>query len=151
MYESHFELVIDKIESGNHVFTIHDLSGCYKNEIVVKNVYVPYYNKYYQNSECKKIKNYAYCSKWLKSEVSYKTWKNKVDSYTKKSNEVVFDEEDEEETKRNFVAEFFITLYVEHYYVFLPIIILSFIAIIYLKNKSDQIIYRKNKHEDITL
>ena len=152
VFESHYELVLDHVESGNHIFTIHDTSGCYSNEIVTKSVYVPYYNKYYNSKECQKIKNYVYCAKWLKSELTYNTWKNKVDSYMQKDRRIIFDDEEvKEKTTGDYIVEFFVTLYVEHYYVFLPIIIISFVAIIYLKNKSEQIIYRKNKGEDITL
>lgn len=151
-YQSDFELNINDLKSGNHKFNIYDISGCYQNEVLTKNIKIPFYNQYYNSKECNDFQEYTYCSKWLQDNITYNTWKKKVDSYKKN----VVEEESEiiEENKKSIldnISDFLLSTYVDYYYVFLPLIIIAFTAIIYLKDKSDSIIYRKNKGEDITL
>lgn len=149
-YSGDFELTINNIKSGNHRYSIYDMNGCFSDEILTKHINLPFYNKYYKMNECNNFPEYTYCSKWLNSEITYNTWKNKVDNYKISNNEPII-EKTEEETPTDKIREFFILLYVDNYYIFLPIIIITFSAIIYLKDRSDSIIYRKNKKEDITL
>ena len=149
-YQSDFELIIDNLQSGNYKYKIYDTNGCFENEVLTKTIKIPYYNKYYNYKECNDFHEYSYCSKWLQSNISYDAWKSKVDTYKK---EEIIEEPDEESDKTPIdnIVEILVSLYVDYYYIFLPIIIISFVAIIYLKDRSDSIIYRKNKGEDITL
>lgn len=149
-YSGDFELVINNLKSGNHRYSIFDINGCFSDEILTKNISLPFYNKYYTLKECEQFSDYAYCSKWINNEISYNTWKSKVDNYKLKEKSVL-DEEEKNETFLNKIKNLIISLYVDHYYIFLPMIIISFTLIIYLKDRSDSIIYRKNKGEDITL
>ena len=149
-YQADFELIIDDLKSGVHEFKIYDTNGCFLNEVTTKTVKIPYYNIYYNNKECDNFHNYTYCSKWLDNEITYDEWKLNVSKY-KLPEEIEKSTEKDKKSDIETTSNFFILLYVEYYYIFLPIIIISFTVIIYLKNKSESIIYRKNKGEDITL
>lgn len=136
------ELNINNLKSGKYNYYVYALDkNCYDNELGIKSVSLPFYNIYYNYDECKNIKNYRYCSKWLPNEIDYDTWKKKVTEY---KNSIEKEEQKKiEEKKRTTIdriRDFIVAMYVEHYYVFLPIIIISLCAIIYLKDKSDEII-----------
>lgn len=149
-YSGDFELVINNLKSGNHKYFIFDVNGCFDSEILTKNIKLPFYNRYYNSKECEQFSDYTYCSKWINSEITYDTWKTKVDNYKFEEKNVPVVEE-KKETFLDKIKILVVLLYVDHYYIFLPIIIISFTFIIYLKDRSDSIIYRKNKGEDITL
>ena len=142
-YRRSGDLSIDGAKAGNHTYYIYAYDkNCYDNEIGTKSINIPYYNEYYDDEECKDIKSYKYCSKWLPNEISYKTWYSNVTKYKKSIEKEI---EEKEKTKNSktiidYIRNLFIDLYVDNYYIFLPITILALCAIIYLKNKSDQLI-----------
>ena len=137
------ELNIYNVKSGNYTYYVYAYDNvCYENELGIKNINLPYFNKYYNNEECQEIKNYKYCSKWILNDISYDTWHSNVMKY-KKSLEKEKEEKKQAEHKKTFldvIKELFIDLYVSNYYIFLPITIVALCIIIYLRNKIDQII-----------
>lgn len=141
-YYSYGELEINNLDSGIYTYYIYARDkNCYENELTIKNINLPYYNQYYNSDDCKYIQDYQYCSKWLTKSISYDTWKNNVTKY-KESIKAEEKKQDYQSKKTTIdkIKDIFTELYITHYYIFLPIIILSLCAIIYLKNKSDQLI-----------
>lgn len=139
-YSSYPEITIGNYKSGKYKFSIYAKDrNCFEEELVSKYIELPFYNKYHNYIECQNYKEYSYCNKWLKSELSYEIWKQKVDEY----NNIKKEPEKEKTTKKNnleTIKEMIIKLYIKHYYIILPIIILSLCLIIYFKDKSEQII-----------
>ena len=136
------ELSISNLNSGKYTYYIYASDkNCYDNELGVKSISLPYYNKYYDSDECKNIEDFEYCSKWLPNQIPYSTWKKRVTEHKEKiKKETKTEKISNKKTISDKIREFITDLYVSYYYVFLPIIIVAFCAIIYLKNKSDEII-----------
>ena len=140
-YYTYDELRISNVNSGSHTYYIYASNkNCYESELGVKTIILPYYNKYYNYDKCKNIREYRYCSKWLKNNISQKEWENNVDTYiaNKKAQE-------EEKRKKNQqsstdkIRQMIFDMYVKYYYIILPVIIGILGIIIYVKNKTDQI------------
>lgn len=142
-YKKSGELNIYDVKPGSHSYYIYVYDkNCYDNELGTKTINIPYYNKYYQNEECEGISNYKYCSRWLPNDISYKDWYSNVIKYKEsiKKEQKSKEKENKNKTILDIIKELFVDLYVTYYYVFLPITILALCAIIYLKNKSEQLI-----------
>lgn len=137
------ELRIKNVASGHHSYIIYAYDkNCYDDELGAKSVNLPYYNKYYLESDCNNISDYRYCSKWLPNAISYEEWHKNVTKYKDsiKKEEIEKKQNEKKETFLDILRGFMIDFYVEYYYVILPISILALSAIIYLKNKNDQLI-----------
>lgn len=141
-YQANGELNINNLKSGKYNYYIYSTDiNCYDNELQIKSVSLPFYNEYYNYKECNNIANYRYCSKWLHNSLDYNTWKKKVIEYKRSiKEEEQLKEEESRKTTVDRIRDFIVELYVHHYYVFLPILIVASCAIIYLKDKSDEII-----------
>ena len=141
-YISYGELQISNLSSGMHTYYIYARNkSCYENELNIKTLQLPYYNQYYNNDKCANMRNSKYCSKWLPNSITYNTWITNVTKYKESIKEEKKETKtDNKKTMSEIVKELIEDLYVNYYYVFLPIIILALCAIIYLKNKSDQLI-----------
>ena len=138
-YVSYDELEFDNVLSGNHRFKIYS-KKC--NSIsIIRDVTLPHYNEFFNSSECKNIQDYSYCNKWLPNEISYDIFKEKVDKYKETINKPT--EQEEIMSKKSvldIIADIIKEFYVRYYIVLLPMIILALCAIIYLKDKIDQIL-----------
>lgn len=140
-YTANYELTIPNVKSGNHTYYIYtSKKNCFDSEVAVRNINLPYYNKFYDLDECKSINN-KFCYKWLPNKLDYRTWKKNIDNY--KSKKKAEEEKIAQQNKQTIVdkiRDVIIALYVDYYYIFLPITIFALVAIIYLKNKSEQLI-----------
>lgn len=139
-YNEDIELTISNLKSGDYKFNISASDkNCYNDTFVTKYIKLPYYNKYYESEECKGITNYSYCSKWVQEEISYDIFVKKINEYK----ESLIPEEKKEEVKETTldkVREVIKDIYVNYYYIILPLIITILCVIIYFKDKKDQII-----------
>lgn len=140
-YSNYPEVTIKNFNSGKHKFYIYASDkNCYESALSSKYIELPYYNKYYAYNECKNFEEYSYCNKWLNSNLSYDIWKQKVDEYNKEVKKI--EEKEVKNTKSilYILKDIIIQFYVSYYYIILPTIISSLCLIIYLKNKSEEII-----------
>lgn len=139
-YSSYPEITIKNFKSGKYKFYIYAKDkNCYEEELTSKYIELPFYNQYYDSIECQKFREYSYCNKWLQSNLSYDIWKQKIDEYNNIKEENI-KEETIPKSVLDIIREMIIELYVNYYYIFLPLIISSLCLIIYLKDKSEQII-----------
>ena len=141
-YYDDVELVINNLDSGKYTYYVYARNkNCYESELKIKNIQLPYLNPYYASKDCELIPDYEYCSKWLPKSISYETWKTNI---SKKIEELKKEEKSKQiiikESLGDKIKKFITELYITHYYIFLPLVIVSLCAIIYLKNKSDQLI-----------
>ena len=139
-YEPEYSLY--DVSSGNHKYYVYASDkNCYESELTIKSIQIPYYNPYYEYKECKGIEEYEFCSKWLSNNISYDLWKKNVTKYREQiKKENINNNLKIKKTINDKIKNLIVDLYVTHYNIFLPIVILALCAIIYLKNKSDQLI-----------
>ncbi len=141
-YYGDLEFTINNLSSNEYTYYVYAKDkNCYESELTIKNIQLPYYNQYYNYKECTGIENYEMCSKWLPKNINYDDWLKDVTEYRKsikQDNKTI--KHDSKKTIFGKIRDIIVDLYVTHYNIFLPIIILSLCAIIYLKNKSDQLI-----------
>lgn len=139
-YNENFEFTIKNFKSGDYKFNIESSDiNCTEDVLVTKYIKLPFYNKYYDTEDCEGIKEYSYCSKWIEKEIPYDIFKKKTSEYKEsliKEQKVEKIEEPLSEKIKNVVTE----IYVKYYYIILPTIITLLCVIIYLKDKSDQLI-----------
>lgn len=140
MYNEDIEFTLKNLESGNYRFNITSTDiSCTGDTLVTKYINLPYYNKFYTSNDCKGIENYSYCKKWVKNEISESIFYKKVTDYKKslknEKKKVVI-----EETLLDKIKKVIIEIYVNYYYIILPLFITILCIIIYIKDKSDDIL-----------
>ena len=134
------DLTFKNLLSGKHTYIMYPSNTeCGAEELTTKYVMLPYYNQFYNSDECKGIKNYSYCNKWLNNSMSYDIWHKKVTEY-----KVKHQEEKKETRKTNSILSTLFEkgkdIYGKYYYIILPLIIISLATIIIVKNKKDSLI-----------
>ncbi len=112
---------------------------CINDVLTTKVIKLPVYNNYYNNSLCQGIEDYSYCNKWINNNVSYDIWYKKVTEYRKTIQDT---KENKKEVKGIFdgISEILMKVYVNYYYIILPLIIITLCTIIYFKNKKDDLV-----------
>lgn len=101
-----------------------------------KYVNLPFYNKYYKDELCKGIEEFRYCQKWTLSSFNYYEFTQKVEQYRQSLNQIL---DDDKNFKDDSIFDFILEIYLDYYYIILPIIILSIIIIIYIYNKKNDL------------
>jgi len=140
MYNEDIEFTIKNLESGNYRFNITSTDvSCTGETLVTKYINLPYYNKFYTSEECKGIENYSYCKKWVKNEISESIFQKKVTQYKENLNKEI-KQEVIEETVLDKIKKVILDIYVNYYYIILPLFITILCIIIYIKDKSDDIL-----------
>lgn len=139
-YNESVEFTIRNFKSGDYKFSIEASDiNCTEDILVTKYVNLPYYNKYYDTDDCKGIKEYSYCSKWVQKEISYNIFKKKITEYKESLNKEQKVEKIEEPLSEK-IKKVIVDIYVNYYYIILPVFITILCIIIYVKDKNDQII-----------
>lgn len=135
-YNTNTELILDKY-SGTNRFNIYAKDKtCISDVLVTRIIEIPYYNDYYLYPECEGIENYSYCHKWIDKNISYEVWKDKTTNYKN-----TLKEEKIENNKKNSksLSDLIINLYIDYYFIILPIIIILLSSVIYIKNKKESL------------
>lgn len=134
------DLNINNQLSGRHSYIIYSKNPeCSTDELVTKYVSLPYRNPYYSSEECKGMENYSYCSKWINNSLSYDIWHAKITEYKKKTEKNNVEKKHSESTLSILFGKFK-KLYSEYYYIILPVIILTLVIMIAIKNKKDSLV-----------
>lgn len=121
-------------QSGNYRFYF-DNSNCPNVKLGTKYYNFPYYNAYYESSECSDIQEFSLCQKWVNSYYSYDMFHKIVTEYKEKKNIEQIDNETEEDVNGLFDA--IIDFYAKYYYLILiPIIAICGLVIIIDRRKS---------------
>ena len=140
MYNEDIEFTINNLKSGTYKFNITSSDiNCTGETLITKYINLPYYNKYYESNECRGIEEHSYCQKWVKAEIKEETFKKKVEEY-KESLKKENINETIEETTLDKIKKVILNIYVNYYYIILPLIITILCIIIYIKDKSDDIL-----------
>lgn len=142
IYSTDKEISIENSSSGKHSFMIYSNVDCSKEYIMTKYIDIPYYNFYYKSSYCEKIENYIYCSKWLNKNINITELIEKTTEYKKEINNKK-QEEIKKNKQDNTLYNIFYKIkdiYIEKYYIILPVIISVLCLIIYIKNKKNDLV-----------
>ena len=131
------EITINDIEkSGMYKFEVYSLDNdCNNKPLNTLYIQLPTYNKYYKDKLCKGIENYKLCQRWFGTSITYDQFRNQVSEY-----KASLSESSQEEEEQGFL-DYFIDLYINNYYIVLPILIVILLIPIY-------IIYRKKYKVD---
>ncbi|MBR1376908.1 MAG: hypothetical protein IJ565_03745 [Bacilli bacterium] len=81
-YNNEKEIILTGYEPGSNVkFEIYtSKEDCFSKSLIVKNVNLPYYNKYYNDPLCQG-KSYSICSKWQKVSMTRAEFEKKMNEY----------------------------------------------------------------------
>jgi len=127
--EKESEIVIDNIKkSGMYKFEVYSIENTC-NEKALNTLYVtlPTYNKYYKDKLCKGIESYKLCQKWFGTEITYERFKEEINNY---KNSIKPNEEIDEE-KEETIFDYLINIYINTYYIILPLFIIILLMPIY--------------------
>lgn len=124
------EIVIENVFPGNNKFTFYSSdSGCLNEKLVVKNINLPYYNRYYNYDECKGIEDFSSCQRWSLNNDDYNTFLEKTLKY--KSSLEKIDNGDNVNKNLSFFQKL-INYFVNYFYLIIPLITLFIVGIMYL-------------------
>ena len=120
---------IDNYSSGYASFKFYsNNSECLDELLVIKNVNLPYYNKYYKYDECKGLKNINICQKWYKYDGGYSDFQEDILNYKKQlNNDSII-----EKNVSNTLFDKFVSFFLSYYYIVMPALIVIVLGIIYL-------------------
>ncbi len=142
-YRNISEITINNVTPGNSyrygVFT-SDLNPCSSSSIYNIYVTLPFYNPFYKDSLCEGITSYKYCKKFINKSVTYDEFKENVLNY--KNSFTNGDDKKSEENEETILEKVFnklFELYINYYFVVLPIIIIITLIAIYRENKKDSL------------
>lgn len=139
-YNTNDEIKINDVNSGMHRYSIYAENKKCTNELLIsKYITLPYYNVYYNLEFCKGIEEYSYCNKWLNNQISYDVWYSKVSEYKESKNDKKINKI-EKETIIDKITNLIANIYINYYYIILPVIITVLCIIIYIKNKQNDLI-----------
>lgn len=139
-YFEDIEFQIDNVSSGSNKFIIYAQDKtCTSDSLVTKYINLPYENPYYDKDECIGLEDYTYCERWINSKISYETWYSKVKSYKENKKEEIKNENIVNESNVDKIKRFLTNLYVNYYFIILPVIIIILGVVIYIRNKKDQL------------
>lgn len=131
------EILLSNYKPGNvYKFKVYPTNNDCKD--ILKTIYIsiPYYNYYYSDPLCDGLDSYKYCQKWSNVTIDYDKFVSLVTSYK----ESIISDNDIIETKEyKTILDYFIEYYLTYYYIGLPIIILSSLIYIIIKNKNDRL------------
>lgn len=113
--------------------------NCSSDLLYTIRVNLPDYNPYYSDPLCEGLENYIYCKKWYKHNLSYKAFKDKVETYRKSLNRNITIEEEIESSDENILLKLIIDLWINYYYIILLVIIIVCSIVIYNINKKSNI------------
>lgn len=138
-YDGEEEIKITNLKPGEeYVFNVYPKNSCSGKKVRIIHIKIPYYNKYYKYEICENLDDFEYCNKWSQVDLTYNELKEKVEQYTKEDIEIK--ETNEKYTIVDYIKKFLIEVYVEYYFVFLPLTIICLIMIIYYLDKKDRIL-----------
>lgn len=139
IYKEHGnELIISNLKSDkSYRFDIKtEKYFCHHEKLYTHYLNTPSYNPYYQDEVCHGVESYTLCNKWQKITTSYEVWKQKVED--QKNSQAKEEPIVKEETKKG-IFDYIIDIYIQYYYIILPLFILSGIVIIYRHNKKEDL------------
>ena len=81
------EIVLHQLKPGNsYVFKIHGVSRCYTYTFKTFMIDLPNYNQYFNSQICDDAREYKLCQKWVKVDMDYQTFEQKVIDYKNNKN-----------------------------------------------------------------
>lgn len=108
--------------------------GCTGEVLLVRYVTFPSYNRFYNDPLCIGIENYSLCQKWIKTNLSYGQFKNKIEAYRNKViDEPVKEIPEDQPIHINVIAE----LWEKYYVSILVVTIMMCMAFIIRIKKKD--------------
>ena len=136
-----FEYVFKNQKSGEYKFNIYSNTGtCERTLLLTKYVSLPYYNNLYNTEVCSGIENYKYCSKWLKDNISEQEKIKQIKNYKSLIVEEITENKIEnKESILDKIRKSLIDIYVNYYFIILPVIISILCLLIYIKDKKDSL------------
>ena len=122
------EITISDIKkSGMYKFEVYSLDNdCNDEPLNTLYLQLPTYNKYYNDKLCKGIENYKLCQRWFGTTITYDQFRNQVSEYKASLRESSQEEEEQG------LLDYFIELYINNYYIVLPILIIILLIPIYI-------------------
>lgn len=129
-------------DTNNGVMTIYNYNSgkisysfysnnqeCINEQLNVRYINLPYYNKYYNYEECKGIEEYLLCNKWSKNNYGYIDFKEKTLEYRqqkekKQNNQLI--------TEEGNWFDRLVGFYLTYFYIFTPFFIFVILGMIYL-------------------
>lgn len=127
--------------SGNVRYTFYsNNSDCMNEKLVVKNVNLPYYNKFYKYDECIGIEEFNLCKKWIKYDGFYDDFVRSVNEYKSSLINNDIDNKVSNVSIFNKIVDFIL----KYYYITMLVIVLIIYGIMYLVK---YIKYRKNRFD----
>lgn len=140
-YASKNEIRIKNFKPGSeYIFNIYPTNYCSNHRIKTIYIKLPYYNKFYKYDVCRNLDDFDYCKKWSEVTINYEQLKNKIDEYKNKEEKDKKEEKKEKYTLIDYVKKFIVEIYIENYFIFLPLTIVCLIVIIYYLDQRDKIL-----------
>lgn len=113
-----------------------NVNDCMNDLLLTKYINLPIYNIYFNDPLCNGIENYKLCQKWYNQTLSYEEFVYEINKY-KSIDEI----DTTKEINRKDVEGLFdimFNIYIKYYYIILPILIVSCLIIMYIKNKKNK-------------
>lgn len=131
------EIIIpNKFYQGfNYKFYIYADGVCSDKMMYTKYITMPFYNDYYNSVICEGIEEFELCQKWIKTP-DYETMELRTQEYRKQKEAA--SQKKEVISKKNLI-DYIIELYLERYYIILPIIIVGLFIIIISQNRKNKL------------
>lgn len=121
------EITLRDYYSGKVTYSFYSNNNeCLNEKLGVKTVNLPYFNGYYEFSECEGLENYKLCQRWSKFDGTYDDFLNGISNYEKNNSYVEY-----VKTDLNWFDKL-IGFYIKYYYILLPLTIMVFVGILYL-------------------
>lgn len=113
-----------------------NIPECMNDLLTTKYINLPTYNIYYTDPLCKGMEDYKICQKWYKQTLDYDEFVIKVNKYKNVHKEL-------EEVKKETVStkglfDILFDVYINYYYIILPIIIIICLSFMYIKNRKNR-------------
>lgn len=126
--EDSSEIVLTDIQKpGMYKFLVYSTENtCNDDALNTLFVNLPTYNKYYKDPLCEGIENYKLCQRWFGTSITYAQFQKDIADY-----KTYLNNRPKEEEEKTF-WENLLSLYIESYYIFLPILILLLCVPIYI-------------------
>lgn len=131
-------ITISDYYSGKVSYTFYsNNSECLDEVLSVKNINLPYYNKYYSYDECINNVDSKLCQRWSNNEIDYYNFIENVGKYKENIENNV-----EETMNSDTWFDKLVNIYLNYYYIVVPSLIITIVILLYVVK---WIRYRKNR------
>ncbi len=109
------------------------METCSNKKVYSHYITLPYYNYLYNDEICKGIEKFKYCQKWVKTQ-NYEELKSKIEKYKQDQTK-----KEEVNEKQNGLFDDLFEIYLNYYYIILPIIIIILSVTIWRYNRKEDL------------